>query len=222
MLSVFSVKNKAIFLVLFVLFLDQSLKIWIKTHMIIGQEYHLIGNWFCIHFIENYGMAFGIEFGGRAGKLLLGLLRISAIIAIIWYLNELIRKKAKTGLVLSIALILAGAIGNMLDSFFYGMIFNEHYGATASLFQQKGIYSAFLNGKVVDMLYFPIIHGNYPQWIPILGGRNFLFFRHIFNLADASIFSGLVYILIFQKNFYRTKTTANNTKKVDSDNLDTK
>jgi signal peptidase II len=200
-----SIGKIAIILVILVLILDQVFKIWIKTHMMIGQEYQVFGNWFIIHFTENNGMAFGMEFGGKIGKIVLSLFRIAAIVGIGWYLNHLIRQKANNGLILSVALILAGAIGNILDSMFYGMIFNESYGQVAALFPPEGGYSTFLHGKVVDMLYFPVVHGRYPQWIPFLGSQDFLFFRPVFNLADSSITVGVIIILLFQRRFFEKK-----------------
>jgi signal peptidase II len=194
-----SIGKKALFLIVLILVLDQSFKIWIKTHMMLGQEYAILGNWFIIHFIENNGMAFGFEFGGSIGKVMLGLLRIAAIIGIGWYLYHLIQYKAKTGLILCVSLIIAGAIGNLLDCLFYGIFFNDSYGRVATLFPADGGYSSFLHGKVVDMLYFPLINTHYPHWVPFIGSHDLLFFRHIFNLSDSSIFLGVVLILLFQK-----------------------
>jgi signal peptidase II len=200
-----SIGKKAIFLVVCVLILDQAFKIWVKTHMMLGQEYNVTGNWFIIHFIENNGMAFDMQLGGKIGKIILSLFRIAAIVGLGWYLNRLIRQNAKSGLILSLSLIFAGAIGNTLDGMFYGLIFNDSYGQIASLLPAEGGYSTFLYGKVVDMLYFPVIHSHYPQWVPFVGSKDFLFFNDIFNIADSSIFSGIVLILIFQKRFFGTK-----------------
>jgi len=195
-------KGKIAALVVFlVLLVDQIFKIWIKTHMVLGQEYK-IADWFIIHFTENNGMAFGMELGGSYGKLVLSVFRIVAICAIGWYLVKIVKSKASTGLIISIAMILSGAIGNIIDSAFYGMIFNESYYQVATIFSPEH-YSSFLHGKVVDMLYFPILHGQFPQWVPVWGGETFEFFRPVFNLADSSITVGVVIILLFQKKFFK-------------------
>jgi signal peptidase II len=198
-----SVGKKAGLVIFLVLLIDQIVKIWIKTHMVMGQEYHVFGNWFIIHFTENNGMAFGKEFGGSQGKLFLSVFRIVAVIAIGWYLVSLIRSKTSTGLVIAVSMILAGALGNIIDSAFYGMIFNESYYHTAQFLPPGGGYATFLHGKVVDMLYFPLIEGHFPQWVPIWGGEDFVFFRPIFNLADSSITVGVAIILVFQKKFFK-------------------
>jgi signal peptidase II len=198
-----SLGKKAGLVIFLVLFFDQLLKIWIKTHMVLGQEFKF-ADWFIIHFTENNGMAFGMELGGSFGKLILSIFRIAAIIAIGWYLYTLVKSKAHTGLVISVAMILAGAIGNIIDSAFYGMIFNESWYSPAK-FLSPDHYSSFLHGKVVDMLYFPLIQGHFPQWIPGWGGDEFLFFRPVFNLADSSITVGVAIILLFQKVFFKEK-----------------
>jgi signal peptidase II len=200
-----TIAKKSILLIFLVLLIDQTFKIWIKTHMMLGQEIHVLGNWFIIHFTENNGMAFGFEFGGNWGKLALSLFRIAAISAIGYYLYQLIKSKANNGLILCLALILAGAIGNMIDSAFYGVIFNESYFQLAQLFPQGGGYAGFLNGRVVDMLYFPIIHGHFPAWLPFWSGEEFLFFRPVFNISDSSITVGVALLLIFQKKFFPQK-----------------
>jgi signal peptidase II len=195
--------KKAVFIVVLVLIIDQVVKIWVKTHMHMGDEFSVFGNWFLIHFTENEGMAFGMKLGGSYGKLLLSLFRIIAIIAIGWWLYRVTRKPAPTGLILSISLVLAGAIGNIIDSAFYGLIFSEStMMQVATLFPDGGGYGTFLHGKVVDMLYFPIIEGHYPAWIPILGGDDFLFFRPVFNIADSSITIGVLLMILFQKRFF--------------------
>ncbi len=198
-----SVRNKSIIIISAILFADQALKIWIKTHMQIGEEIHLFGNWGIIHFIENNGMAFGMEMGGKPGKFLLSLFRIVAIFGIGWFLNSLISRKANLGLVLAVSAILAGAIGNILDSAFYGMIFSESFNHPAVLFPVSGGYSTFLHGRVVDMFYFPIINTHWPSWSPINAGESFVFFRPVFNIADSAITCGVISILLFQKRMFK-------------------
>ena len=192
--------KKSILLIAIVLIFDQVLKVWIKTNMMIGQEIHFF-DWFIIHFTENKGMAFGMEFGGSFGKYLLSVFRLVAIVAIAIYLKNIATTDVKKGVVLSISLVLAGAIGNMIDSAFYGLIFSESYGQLATVFE--GGYAGFLQGKVVDMFYFPLINGHFPQWLPLIGGNHFIFFRPVFNIADASISVGVINMLIFQRSFFK-------------------
>jgi signal peptidase II len=199
-----SKRTLALLIIFAVLIADQIFKIWIKTHLTMGQTLHVIGNWFQIRFIENPGMAFGIDIPGDLGKPALTLFRLIAVIAIGWYLNKLIRQKESTGLIACVALILAGAAGNIIDSAFYGLIFsNSTFGATAILFPEAGGYAPFLYGHVVDMLYFPVINTHYPAWLPWLGGKDLVFFRPIFNLADSSITTGVLVLLIFQNRFFK-------------------
>ncbi len=199
--------KKPLLLILAVLILDQFVKFWVKTHMFIGEEIHVAGNWFILHFTENNGMAFGIELAGESGKLILSIFRIVAIILIAFYLSKIVRDKVHLGLVVSIALILAGALGNLIDSAFYGLIFSESaYYHPAQLFPEGGGYSSFLHGKVVDMLYFPIIKGHYPGWFPIAGGQEFIFFRPVFNIADSAITIGVFTLIIFQRKLFQRKS----------------
>ena len=195
--------KKAVLLILLVLLIDQSLKFWVKTNMMLGQEYKVLGNWFIIHFTENNGMAFGMEFGGSFGKLVLSVFRIAAVFGIAWYLVYLSRTKAHIGYVLSIALILAGALGNIIDSVFYGILFDSSSFQVAHFLPVNGGYSTFLHGRVVDMLYFPLFQGHYPAWFPLVGSEEFIFFRPVFNIADSSIFLGVLSILIFQRKFFK-------------------
>ncbi|UCG28995.1 MAG: lipoprotein signal peptidase [Bacteroidales bacterium] len=198
-----SIAKRAVLLILLIILADQILKIWIKTHMVLGQEYHIFGQWFIIHFLENNGMAFGLEIAGEFGKILLSLFRIIAVIGIGWYLFHLNKTNAPHGLILSISLVFAGAVGNIIDSAFYGMIFSESYYQVAKIFPEEGGYSSFLHGQVVDMLYFPVIKGHYPSWFPFRGSEEFIFFRPVFNIADSSITCGVALILIFQKRFFK-------------------
>lgn len=209
MLKLFSTGRKAVLLVILVLFLDQFLKIWVKTHLYYNQSIPVFGFWFRICFIENDGMAFGMEFGGSYGKILLTLVRILAVSAIAFYLHFLLRQKANRGLVYAIALVLAGAAGNIFDSVFYGVIFSESTTyQLAVLFPKGGGYASFLHGKVVDMLFFPLYNGNYPGWMPFIGGREMTFFEHVFNLADASITTGVLIILVFRRRYFHAGLTA--------------
>ena len=199
-----SLKYKSALLVFVVLILDQILKVWIKTNMSLGQEEIIISDWFRIHFIENPGMAFGMKFGGRTGKLLLSVFRIIAISFIGWYILTLIKNKAKTGLVLSISLIFAGAVGNIIDSAFYGLIFSksEVWFPAASYVGFGNGYEGFLHGKVVDMFYFPMFSGYFPAWFPFWGGDSFEFFRPVFNIADSAISVGVVIVLLFYRKHF--------------------
>ncbi len=169
--------------------------------MMLGEEYSVLGTWFKIHFTENPGMAFGMQFGGETGKLILSIFRIVAVFIIAWYLFDISRKHASNIALTSVALILAGAMGNIFDSAFYGLIFNDSLNQVASLFPVGGGTGKFLHGAVVDMLYFPLIQGIYPTWLPFLGGEHFEFFRPVFNLADSAITTGVALIIIFRKHF---------------------
>jgi signal peptidase II len=198
-----SLGKKSFLLILLILLIDQILKIWVKTHMEIGQEIHMFGKWGVLHFIENNGMAFGMEMGGKLGKFILSIFRIAAIFGIGWFLRSLIAKKSNLGLILSVSAILAGAIGNIIDSAFYGMIFSESFNQPAILFPPGGGYSSFLHGRVVDMFYFPIINTHWPQWSPVKAGESFVFFRPVFNIADSAITCGVISILLFQKKMFK-------------------
>lgn len=198
-----TIGQKAALIVVAILIVDQAIKIWIKTHMMLGESYSIFGSWSYIHFTENYGMAFGIEFWGKFGKILLSLFRVGAVVAIGFYIRHLIRtQKATNGAVIGLALIMAGALGNIIDSAFYGLIFNHSMGQVAQLFPEGGGYASFLHGQVVDMFYFPLIEGHFPGWFPIWGGQDFVFFRPVFNFADAAISCGVIYILLFQRKLF--------------------
>ena len=192
-----------VFIVILILVIDQTLKFWIKTHMFMQQEFVIFPNWFRIHFIENEGMAYGLKFGGDFGKILLTMFRLVAVVVGFVYMKKLVREKYSTGLLICGSLILAGAAGNLIDSMFYGLIFNDSVGYEVAKFMPAGGgYGNFLHGRVVDMLYFPIYEGYLPKWIPFKGGDYFVFFRPVFNVADAAISTGVIAILLFQKRFF--------------------
>jgi len=201
--------KKSILIIFLVLIADQVLKIWIKTSMTLGQEINVAGNWFILHFTENEGMAFGLTFGGAAGKLILSIFRIIAVIFIGYYIYRLRKRSPHPGLIISFSLIMAGALGNIIDSAFYGIIFSQSsYHTVATMFPPEGGYNSFLHGKVVDMLYFPVIETIMPEWVPFWGGEQFIFFRPVFNIADSSITTGVFLLLIFQKKFFTKNETA--------------
>ena len=198
-------KTKSILIILLVLLADLVLKIFIKTHFMIGEEVVVAKNWFIIHFVENNGMAFGFEFGDNIGKYFLSIFRLIAIGALGWYLSKLWKKDVPFGLIACFALILAGAAGNIIDSAVYGLIFNESHNQVATLFPAGGGYTSFLLGKVVDMFYFPLIDSHFPDWFPIWGGQEFVFFRPVFNLADSAISVGIVSIFLFYRGYFDEK-----------------
>ena len=195
--------KKLLLLGVLLVVIDQIIKIVVKTNMEIGQHIHVIGNWFQILFIENEGMAFGMKFGGSVGKFLLSFFRIGLFAALCWWISSLVRKsvdenggqalledgtpKVPTGVLLGLTLITAGALGNIIDSLFYGIIFD---------------YAPFMFGKVVDMFYFPIIDTTWPDWVPFVGGNDFLFFAPVFNFADSCVTVGALYLFFFQYKFF--------------------
>ncbi len=207
-----SIKSKVFLLIFIVLLIDQVSKILIKTNMYMGESIPIFGNWFILHFIENNGMAFGFEFAGNWGKYALSIFRIIAVSGLTWYILHIIKQDAPIGFILALGLITAGAAGNIIDSAFYGLIFNESTymnpmvegSGVATLFPEGGGYSSFLQGRVVDMFYFPVLTGRYPEWLPWKGGDSFIFFRPVFNVADSAITIGVGWVLLFQRKYLRT------------------
>jgi signal peptidase II len=199
-------KSTVVLIISIIVIADQALKIYVKTHYYIGESHSVIGNWFKIYFIENEGMAYGWKFGGQWGKILLTLFRLAAVIFGVFYITKIFEKKYHPGYIICVAFIFAGALGNLIDSLFYGMIFEYSSPVdynVAHLFPPHG-YAGFLHGRVVDMLYFPIIHINrMPDWIPFLGGNRFSFFNYIFNISDASVSIGVIIILLFRRHFFK-------------------
>ena len=192
--------KKPLLVIFLVLLVDQISKFWIKLNMTIGESFSVLGDWFQIYFIENNGMAFGWEFGAQYGKLALSIFRIIAVALLFYFIYYLSKKKTKFGPLFGISLITAGALGNIIDGMFYGMIFSEStFYQVATLFPEGGGYAGFLQGKVVDMLYFPLF--TFPEWVPFFGGQ--IFFSPIFNIADSAITIGFLYLLIFQWDFLK-------------------
>jgi signal peptidase II len=208
----------AVLVILLIIVADQSLKIWVKTHMPLSHPWEtyyrnplspydkgikVFGNKFQIYFVENEGMAWGWKFGGNWGKMALTLFRLAAVVFGVYYIRNIIQKRFHQGFIVCACLIFAGALGNLIDSLFYGLIFEEStFDHIAKIFPAKG-YASFLHGRVVDMLYFPLVKTHYPNWIPFVGGDDFEFFSPVFNIADASISIGVITILLFQKKFFR-------------------
>jgi len=190
----------AILIVALIILADQFSKIYIKTHFYYGEEVNVLGNWFKLHFIENEGMAFGMKLGSAAtGKLVLTLFRLVAVIFGFFLLKRLVNKQYSKGAIICGSLILAGALGNLIDSIFYGQIFTESSFHIASMVPFGKGYAPMFHGRVVDMLYFPLVEGTYPSWVPGLGGRSFVFFEPVFNIADAAISVGVLILVFFQK-----------------------
>ncbi|REE83372.1 signal peptidase II [Lutibacter oceani] len=192
--------KKAIAIIVIVLLIDQISKIYIKTNFLYGEEV-VVFDWFRIHFIENNGMAWGAELGGKTGKLFLTIFRLFAIAGIGYWLYNSVKKNAPTILIVAISLIFAGAMGNIIDSVFYGIVFDTPRNATATLFADEP-YGKLLYGKVVDMLYFPIWSGDLPEWLPIWGGKPFTFFNAIFNVADTAISTAVGILIVFNKKAF--------------------
>ena len=194
--------KKVLTTALLLLVVDQLLKFWIKTNMFLGQEFKIF-DWFIIHFTENNGMAFGLEFGGDTGKIILSLFRIIVIVWGFSYITTLTKSKLPNGLLISLGLVFGGAIGNIIDGVFYGVLFNDSYNQIAEFLPAVGGYSTFLMGKVVDMFYFPLINTHFPDWLPFFGGEHFIFFRPVFNIADSGISVGMFMLILFYRKHFR-------------------
>jgi len=198
--------KKSLLLIVLILVIDQWSKIYIKTHFVLGESVDVL-SWFKILFIENEGAAWGAKLSDifpisdKMGKLILTIFRLFAITGIGYWLYDVVRKNASKTLIIAVSLIFAGALGNILDSVFYGMLFNESYNEVATLFTQEP-YGSIFHGKVVDMLYFPLIDTTWPEWVPYLGGKNFRFFEPVFNIADTAISTGVGILLVFNKKAF--------------------
>ena len=192
--------RKAYFLIFIILLVDQVSKIYIKTNFVLGEEVRVF-DWFRILFIENEGMAWGTVIPGEYGKLILTIFRILAVIGIGYWLWDAVRKNSSNYLIVAVALIFAGAFGNIIDSVFYGVIFSDSHHQLAQLFADDP-YGTLFHGKVVDMLYFPIWNGILPEWLPIWGGKEFTFFNAIFNIADVAISTGVGILIVFNKRAF--------------------
>ena len=193
-----------VILSLTLLIIDQVVKVLIKTNMTIGQSFNVFGDWFRILFVENEGMAFGMAFGGEIGKFLLTAFRVVLVAVLFYYISKLIKKSdVKMGVIVGFSLIMVGALGNIIDSLFYGVLFSEStYTTVAQFLPEGGGYAPLFHGKVVDMLYFPLIDTTFPEWIPLVGGKAFRFFQPIFNIADSCITCGAFYLLLFHTKFF--------------------
>lgn len=192
--------KKAYLLIFIILLVDQISKIYIKTHFVLGEEVEVF-SWFKILFIENEGMAWGVQIPGAYGKIALTLFRLVAVIGIGYWLWDSVKTKSSNFLIVSISLILVGAFGNIIDSVFYGVIFDDSYQNVATLFSDQP-YGTYFHGKVVDMFYFPFWSGNLPSWLPIWGGKEFTFFNAIFNIADMAISTGVGILIVFNKKAF--------------------
>lgn len=191
-------KGKYFLIALLVILLDQTSKLLVYNYMYLHEEVNVIGEWFKLHYLLNPGMAFGIRWNSEFGKIALTVFRIGAMFGIAYYLYRMTQKKVHPGFLWSMSLILGGAVGNVIDSTFYGVLLNN---------QPMGSLSPWFHGQVIDMLFFPIFDFHWPTWVPLIGGDYFLFFSPVFNIADSSIFVGVTSILIFQKRFFKDSSS---------------
>jgi signal peptidase II len=203
--------KKATFIIILILLIDQISKIYIKTNFILGEEIKVF-DWFRVLFVENEGMAWGAKIPGEYGKLLLTLFRLGAIVGIGYWLWDSVRNNGSRVLIVAISFIFAGALGNIIDSVFYGVIFENSYGQVAAFLPDGGGYGTLFHGKVVDMLYFPLFEGMLPKWIPFLGGEYFSFFDPVFNIADTAISTGVTLLLLFNKKAFPKKESDSKTE----------
>lgn len=195
-------------MIIVVLIVDQVLKFWIKLNFVYGDGFDMFGlPWAKIQFVENEGMAFGWLIGGELGKIILTSFRMIAVPFGVYYIYHLIKKNYHPGFIFCVGLVVAGALGNLIDSLFYGIIFSDSYRQVATLFPAEGGYSSLMHGRVVDMFYFPLVETTWPKWIPLIGGSDLSFFQYIFNVADSAISIGVVCIILFQNKFLTPRTT---------------
>lgn len=201
--------KKSVFIIVLILLIDQVSKIYIKTHFVLGDSYEVF-DWFKIHFIENSGAAWGAKLNDflpiaeNTAKLILTVFRLFAVVGIGYWLYDSIKKQSSNTLIFAVSLIFAGALGNIIDSVFYGVLFNDSIGQVATLFSDEP-YGGLFFGKVVDMLYFPMIDTVWPDWVPYFGGQNFSFFDPVFNVADTAISTGVGVLLVFNKKAFGHK-----------------
>lgn len=197
------IKYRVPVILILIVLIDQSLKLWIKMHLMLEEEYPVLGNWLFIHFTENKGMAFGLEFAGTVGKYILSSIRILAVIGIGWFILRLLKNNASQKIIIGLTVVMAGALGNILDSAFYGLVFTDSFGRVADVVPWGEGYAPFLQGKVVDMFYVELMNFHLPEWFPLWPKRHVIFFRPVFNIADMAITQGIIYLLVFQRGAFK-------------------